>query len=80
MLRAEPLQGIAPDQGIVDHEADALQKAAIGEAVERVQVQQEQRDQRLDVVRFPAAVDICLAQADVAARQCLAQHIPVIES
>jgi hypothetical protein len=68
---------VAAEKGVVNHKADALQHAAIGEAVEPVHVQQEERDQSFDVVGLPAAVDIGLAKPDIAARQCLAQHVPI---
>jgi hypothetical protein len=71
------LDRIAPHQGIVDHEADAVEQIAVREILEMVQVEQEQADQPFDIVGFPAADDVLLAQPDIAARHDAAKHVPV---
>ncbi len=70
---------IAPHQRVVDDEAEAVEQVAVGEPLQPVEVEQEQRHQILDAVGAPAGRDVFLAEADIAARQDAPEHIPVID-
>src|ERR1051326_3878783 len=50
--------GIASHQRIVDHEKKTVQKIAVGEIFQFVQIEKEQADEGLDIVGLPTARDI----------------------
>ena len=79
MLRDEPAMELRRTSALWITKPRRLRKLPSREILEMIQVEQEQADQLLDIVGVPAAGDIFLAQADIAARHDPAQHIPVMD-